>query len=342
MPESKKIRVHIKNNHASPDTFPPTAEGEAVFTITKERYEASARNYPDVAEKLDVFFDWDLDRFEESMRTAEVLVAWDLPTENLAAVAPNLRWIHIIGAGVEHLCPMDWLPSNVTIVNNRGVHAAKGGEFSAMAILMLHNHMPAIIGNQQRQHWESLYSTPIAGKTVAIIGVGNIGGAAAHHCKALGLRVLGVSRHGAPVDDVDEIYPVSEIDQVLPRADFVLVATPLTTETRNLFDSRRQARIKNGAGIINISRAATMDYDALVENLRSGHFSGAILDVFDPEPLSADSRLWNISNLIITPHVSADDGNAYIPLTLDLVFQNMRRYIAGVPLQNAVRPELGY
>lgn len=342
MPTVDSIRVHIKNNHASPDTFPPTPEGEEVFTITRERYEAVAQRFPEVAKRLEVFIDWDLDNFHDSIRTAEVLVTWELPTENLAEVAPNLRWIHIIGAGVEHLCPMNWVPEGVTVVNNRGAHAAKGGEFGLMAVLMLHNHMPAIIDNQREAHWESLYSTPIAGKTVAIVGVGNIGGGAARHCKRAGLRVLGVSRHGHPRDDVDEMYPADAIDDVLPKADFVFIATPLTPETQNLFDRRRQSLMKPGCGVINVGRAGTMDYEALAENLRSGHISGAMLDVFDAEPLPASSPLWKTPNLIVTPHVSADDGDSYVPMTLELVFENLRRYLAGEPLQNVVRPELGY
>jgi len=336
------IRVHIKNNHASPDTFPPTEEGEAVFTITRERYEAAAARYPDVACRLDVCIDWDLDNFHESMRTAEVLVTWDLPIGRLAEVAPKLRWIHIIGAGVEHLCPMDWVPEGVTIVNNRGAHAEKGGEFGLMAVLMLHCHMPAMIENQRDARWKSLYSTPIEGKTVAVVGVGNIGRGAARRFKRAGMRVLGVSRHGLACDDVDEMYAADAIDLVLPQADFVLVATPLTDETRNLFDRRRQSLMKSGSGVINVGRAGTMDYEALADNLRNGHFSGAVLDVFDPEPLPAESPLWNTPNLIVTPHVSADDGDSYVPITLDLVFENMRRHIAGEPLMNVVRPELGY
>lgn len=342
MSQSKRVKVHIKNNHAAPDTFPPTVEGEEVFTITQARYDAAATRHPDIARQLDVYIDWDLDHFAESMQDAEVLVTWDLPTANLKAVAPKLRWIHIIGAGVEHLCPMGWLPEDVTVVNNRGAHAAKGGEFALMSVLMLHNRLPAILANQGRAHWESLYSTPIAGKTIVIVGVGHIGRGAARLCKALGLRVLGVSRHGLPVEEVDVMYAADQLDETLPQADFVFVATPLTTETVNLLDRRRQSLIKEDAGIINVGRARTMDYDALVHNLRSGHFRGAILDVFDPEPLPCDSPLWAAPNLIVTPHVSADDGDAYVPMTLELVFQNMRRYLAGEPLANIVRPELGY
>lgn len=342
MDADKPVKVHIKNNHASPDTFPPTPEGEEVFTITRARYEQCASRYPDIARRLEVFIDWDLDNFAESMKSAEVLVTWDLPTENLREVAPSLRWIHIIGAGVEHLCPMDWLPEGVTIVNNRGAHADKGGEFGLMAVLMLHNHMPAIIANQSRTHWESLYSTPIEGKTALIVGTGHIGRGAGWRLQSLGMRVLGVSRHGVAVDEVDEIYPVERLDEALPQADFLFVSTPLTSETTNLIDRRRQSLMKNGAGVINVGRAGTMDYDALAENLVSGHFHGAIIDVFDPEPLPADSPLWNVPNLLVTPHVSADDGDSYVPMTLDLVFANMRRYLTGEPFENEVRPELGY
>ena len=115
---SDKLRVHVKNNHASPDTFPPTKEGEAVFTITEARFQAACDKYPEVAKQIEVCIDWDLDRFSESMESADVLVTWDLPTDNLARVAPKLQWIHIIGAGVEHLCPMTWLPDGITVVNN--------------------------------------------------------------------------------------------------------------------------------------------------------------------------------------------------------------------------------
>ena len=342
MDTGRRIKVHVKNNHASPDTFPPTVEGEAVFTITRERWEAEVARYPDLAERLDAFIDWDLDHFEESMRSAEVLVTWDLPTEDLARVAPRLRWIHIIGAGVEHLCPMDWLPPGVRVVNNRGAHAAKGGEFGLMAMLMLHNHLPPILANQRRRHWESLFSTPVAGKTLLVVGTGHIGRGAARCCRALGVHVIGVSRHGRAVEEVDEAYPVADLDRVLPRADFVFVATPLTPETRNLLDRRRQSLLKPGAGLVNVGRAATVDYEALADNLRSGHLAGAILDVFDPEPLPSDSELWDVPNLLVTPHVSADDGTTYVAMTLELVFRNMRRYLAGEPLENVVRPELGY
>jgi len=173
----EKIQIHIKNNHGSPETFPPTKEGEKVFTITEKHIQTACKRHPNVADQIGVVIDWDLDNFFQSMKTSDVLVTWDLPTESLSTVAPRLKFIHIIGAGVEHLCPMDWVPEGVTVVNNRGVHAEKGGEFGLMSVLMLNNRMASVIENQKYTHWESLYSNPLAGKTLVVIGVGNIGGA---------------------------------------------------------------------------------------------------------------------------------------------------------------------
>ena len=342
MASDNKIRVHFKSNHADPDSFPPTIEGESVFAITKERFDNAIENYRDLKDKIEPIFDWDLDNFYESMKTAEVLVCWDLPTENLAEIAPNLRWIHIIGAGVEHLCPMDWVPEHVSVVNNRGVHAAKAGEFGLMSVLMLHTHIPEIIQNQKNNYWESLYSSPIIGKTLLIIGVGNIGHAVVNKCKLLGMHIIGVSRHGKALDNVDKMVTTEKLDEVLPIADYIFMSTPNTKETFNLLDKRRQSLMKPGVGIINVGRAATMDYDALIDNLNSGHIKAAIIDVFDPEPLPSDSKLWDTPNLLVMPHISADDGDTYIPLTLELVMMNMRRYILKDELNNLVNPDLGY
>ena len=142
-------------------------------------------------------------RFASSIRAAtaatcgadaEVLYCWDLPTADLARVAPKLKWIHIIGAGVEHLCPMDWVPDGVQVVNNKGAHAAKAGEFALMAVLMLHNKLPAIVTHQRAGQWYSLYSTPIAGKTAVVVGVGSLGGAAAFETRRGRPRRAGLTR----------------------------------------------------------------------------------------------------------------------------------------------------
>lgn len=336
------IKVHVKNNRWAEGSFPNTPEGEAVFTITRERFDQALAEFPEITGKLEVLIDWDTDNFSSSMAGADVLLTWNMPTENLTTVAPNLKWIHCIGAGVEHLLPMDWLPDSVTLTNNKGVHGAKAAEFGLMSVLMLHSHIPAIVTNQRNTVYDSLYASPIAGKSLVVVGTGSLGGSAAKKVRELGVHVTGVNRHGKPVDGCDEVVTVDQLDSVLPGADYVLMATPDTPETRGLFDRRRLDLMKPSAGIINIGREAIMDYDALCDKLEEGSLAGAILDVFDPEPIAETSRLWNTKNLIITPHVSADDGDAYVPMTLHLFFQNMALYLSDKPLLNPVRPDLGY
>lgn len=337
-----QVHVHVKNNRWREGRFPNTEEGEQVFSITRERYEAALSRFPSLADELTVSIDWDTDTFAQSMSTAEVLLAWDFPTTKLREVAPKLRWIHIIGAGIEHLCPLDWMPEGLTLTNNKGVHAAKAGEFGLMSVLMLHSNIPAIVTNQHSERFVSLYASPIAGKTAVVIGTGSLGGAAARQIARLGVRVIGVNRHGGTVDGCERVVTVADLDSVLVEADYILAATPDTPETRNLLDRRRLEMLKPSAGIVNIGRQSIMDYDALCDLLDDGRLANAILDVFDPEPIPAGSRLWRTPNLIITPHVSADDGDAYVPMTLDLFFRNMERFIAGQPLLNPVRPALGY
>ena len=336
------VKVHVKNNRWAEGSFPNTPEGEEVFTITRERFDDAQARHPAVVGQLETFIDWDTDNWERSMADAEVLLTWNLPSENLAEIAHRLKWIHCIGAGVEHMLPMDWLPDGVTLTNNKGVHAAKAGEFGLMAVLMLHSHMPAIVTNQRNAHYESLYCSPISGKTLVVLGTGSLGGSGASMLKPLGLEVIGVNRSGREVNGCDRCLTTDRLDEVLPLADYLLIATPDTPATRGLMDRRRLDLMKPTAGIVNIGRQAVMDYDALCDKLDQSSLGGAILDVFDPEPIAPESRLWNTKNLIITPHVSADDGDAYIPLTLGLFFRNMELFLAGKPLLNPIDPKLGY
>ena len=336
------MKVHVKNNRWRPGSFPNTPEGEAVFTISRDRIDDALAEFPDLAGRVEFFIDWDTDNFTSSMANADILLTWDLPTAALTSVAPRLRWIHCIGAGVEHMLPMTWLPEQVTLTNNKGVHAAKAGEFGLMAVLMLHTHIPEVVFNQRNAVYDSLYSSPIAGKTLVVLGTGTLGGSAARKVRQLEVQVIGVNRSGSPVAGCDRVVTTSQLDDVLPEADYMLIATPDTPQTRGLMSRERLDLMKTTAGIINIGRETVMDYDALCDKLDEGTLGGAILDVFDPEPIESDSRLWNTRNLIITPHISADDGNSYVPMTLGLFFRNLRLFLAGDPLQNPVRPELGY
>lgn len=272
----------------------------------------------------------------------DIIVDPAFPKARLAEAAPKLRWIHIIGAGIEPLLPLDWLPPQVTLTNNSGVHARKTGEFATLALLSLCYRLPEIVSNQQRSEWRQIFTPSVVGKTVVIVGLGEMGGAAAKSAKKLGMKVIGIRRSGGMHRYADQVFPISKLPKLLPLADFLLIAAPLTPATRHLIDKRAIASMKDGAGLINVGRAGVVDYKALVAALGRGKLSGAMLDVFDPEPLPASSRLWRVPNLIITPHCSSDDLDDYLPKTMDLAFENLARLCAGRKMKNVVNRTTGY
>ena len=338
----KKTRIHIKNNRWKQGSFPNTLQGEEIFTITKEHFDKALKIFPNLKDKIEIFIDWDEDNFSTSMLSTEILLTWNLPTLNIKKIAPKLQWIHCIGAGVEHLLPLDWLSNEIVLTNNKGVHAKKAGEYGLMAVLMLRNHLPKIITNQHFKSYKQHYGTPISGSTIVIIGTGSLGGATARQLEPFGVKTIGVNRQGKFVKGFTEVVGNDKLDNVLPNADILYLALPETPETIGLIDRRRLNLLKPTCGIVNIGRQSAIDYQALCEMLKNGNIAGAILDVFNPEPIASQSYLWDVPNLVITPHISADDGKNYINLTLELFFRNLERYLSGQSLINEVNKELGY
>jgi phosphoglycerate dehydrogenase-like enzyme len=275
------------------------------------------------------------------MREATVLVGFNLPIRDIRREMARLRWIHLISAGVDHLLPMDWLPSRVVVTNSSGVHSELAGEYAAGALLMLNIGVPRHATNQRVGHWDQVFNSPIRGKTAVLIGVGAIGGAAARHARRLGLTVLGVRRSRRRHRDVDEMFSPDALPSVLPRADFVLVTAPLTPETRGMIGAKELDLLRPGAGVINMSRAALVDYEALSRKLQNDELRGAIIDVTDPEPLPPDSPLWQVRNLFITPHISSDPVD-YVDRTMAIIADNLGRLLTGRPLRNRVGRARGY
>lgn len=329
-----KIHLHIENVSTYTD-----------HTQVSPRHLAdAARRHPDVARHICTTVSWDFKSFDRQMQSAEVLIfmGLDFHPVNFIERAPKLNWIQLTCAGVDHLMPFDWLRKNVVVTNNGGVHAEKMGEFALAAILMLNNSVPFIITNQRKSTWQRRFGTPVKGKTLAVIGVGEIGGSAAAKAARLGMRVIGVSRSGRPHRAIEEMHAPNNLRRVLGKADFVLVTLPLTPETRGMIDSRALGWMRTGAGFINLGRGATVDYVALARELESGRLSGAVLDAYDEEPLPSSSFLWKTPNLILSPHCSSSDVEQYIPMTLDIAYENLRRYMAGRPLVNRIDKRLGY
>lgn len=342
MTNNKKIKIHIKNNHGRPGTFPCDLEGEKNFTITKEHFEKALENETEIKDQIEFIIDWDEDNFNSSMSNSDILLTYDFPTKNLKEIAPNLKWIHCTAAGVEHMFPFNWAYDGLKITNSSGVHAKKAGEFGLMSVLMLQNHIPKIVTNQKNKDFISTFGNPIAGKNIVLIGTGSLGSSMAKLVAPLGANIIGVNKKGKSVEGCSKIITIDKLDSVLPIADILYLALPETPETKNLIDKRRLNLLKSTCGIVNIGRQSALDYEVLCDKLENNDLAGAILDVFNPEPIDKNSRLWNTKNLIITPHVSSDDNGNYVKLTLELFVKNLKFFIKKKELTNQIDKELGY
>jgi phosphoglycerate dehydrogenase-like enzyme len=313
----------------------------ALFHLTENHWAAAAKRHRGLARRLTVTFGWDGDILDAALGTADIMINSSPPRDRLRERAPRLKWIQTTGAGIDGLLPLDWLPADIVLTNNTGVHGAKAEDSCTWAIGALNARLPRLLASQRRREWTPIYTTPVAGKTVVVIGFGDLGRGAGRAAKKLGARVVAVTRSGKAAPPAETAHPVRHIDRVLPKADFVIVTTPLTPETRGLLNRARLDLLNPECCLINIGRSPVVDDEALREKLVRGEIAGAVLDVFQQEPLPADSPWWETPNLIITPHVTCDDPR-YIDLLLDRWFENFERFLAGRRLKNIVDRKLGY
>ncbi len=337
-----KIKIHIRNNHWKKGSLPCDLEGEKNSSVPKELFENFLNKHPKIKHKISYIVDWDDDNWKSSMKDADILLAWDFPTNDLSEIAPNLKWIHIVSAGVNHLYPFDWIKKDLVITNSSGIHAKKAGEFGLMSILMLQNHMTKIITNQRNREFVTLLSNPIENKKVLVVGTGSLGGSMIKHISALGANVTGINRRGRKVEGCSKVITFDRIDEVLPEADFLYLAVPETNETKGLINKKRLDVLKATCGIVNIGRQSVMDYEHLIKKLKRNEISGAILDVFSEEPINRNSKYWDTPNLVITPHISSDSKGKYIEMVLEKFFDNLKLFIDKKELLNQVNPDLGY
>jgi phosphoglycerate dehydrogenase-like enzyme len=324
------LRIHVENN-------PTTAE---VYHVTPALFRRLVRKSPGLAAKIAVSFGNDPAKLDAALSEAEILLTGGFDASDLAARAPRLKWVQSTSAGVEKLVP--YIPSGIVLTNASGVHMPKGGEYAMTALLMLNHRVPHFVTAQRAACWDQAFATPIAGKTVLILGVGAIGSAAARLARRFGMRVLGVSRSAKPNPLVHRMYRPRDLRKALPQADFVLAILPLTEETRGLLGRAELDLLPRHAGLVNLGRGPVIDYDALADKLRKGELSGAVLDVYPEEPLPSSSPLWTTPNLIMSPHCAVDDATSYAERALTLFLGNLKRYVAGRKLVNVVDTRLGY
>ncbi|WP_439813962.1 D-2-hydroxyacid dehydrogenase [Zavarzinia sp. CC-PAN008] len=313
-----------------------------MFHVSPERIAAAKARAGSAAEGIEfVIADAGSDAFRAALPQADAVIGWNFATRDLAA-APRLKLVQLTSAGLDHLLPLDWLPAGATIINASGIHARKAEEWGMMALLALNIHVPHFTHAARSGAWSRRFEPAILGRPVLVLGTGGIGAAIGRGAQRLGCVVTGLSRSGSPVAGFDRVAPMSALMAELPKADFVVLALPLTPQTRDMFGAEQFAALKRGAGFANIGRGALVDQAALIAALQSDHLSGAVLDVTRPEPAPPGDPLWQAPNLIVTPHISCDDPLTYTPEVLDLFFTNVARLAAGQDLLNRVDPAMGY
>ncbi|MBC1222892.1 D-2-hydroxyacid dehydrogenase [Nostoc sp. UCD121] len=257
--------------------------------------------------------------------------------------APGIRWQQTPSAGVNHILTPIFLEHDITLTNGAGVHAIPISEFVLSLILYHAKQLRQLQADHDQRKWEKswLVLPELANSTVLILGTGNIGQAIAARIKPFGARVWGGRRRPEPLPNFDKIVGTNEWHALLPEVDYIIVATPLTPETKALIDEAVLRSLPSHAYLINVGRGAVVDESALTKALTEGWIAGAGLDTVSIEPLPPESPLWSLPNLFITPHTSAISPALKGRIT-NLFLDNLERYRGNKPLRNVVNKEAGY
>lgn len=282
-------------------------------------------------------------QFDALLAEAEIIYGSGSPT-NVIARAPKLKWIQTTNAGVDDFWDSDIIRSSVIVTNTRGMHAISIGECVLELMLMFVKKMPLCFQLKQERQWKRFSLTVLHSKTVGIVGLGRIGREVARLSKAFGMRVLATRRSTKQVTharNVDILLPQDRLPQLLSESDFVVLTLPLTSETNKLIGEEELRSMKPSAYLINIGRGNVVDEATLIRALEENWIAGAGLDVFATEPLPTESRLWDLPNVIFSPHVAGEIEDYYMQAT-DLFCENLRRYLNGKKLRNVVDKKKGY
>ncbi len=302
---------------------------------TLKLFEMGARGGPDEETKA---------RLLREIADAEVVLGTvGTPVEYFDA-ATNLKWYQAINAGLERMEREGLLRRGFAVTSGAGIASVGIAEWILGTMVMLAKNLHVYVRQQDEKRWESRRSGELEGKTVGIVGLGAIGRETARRCRAFGMRVVATRRTvapGATDPDCDEIVPLMELHRLLEISDYIVLCLPLTSETRGMLGRAELAAMKRSAYVVNVARGDIVDQPALIQALKDGTIAGAALDVTSPEPLPAESELWSLSNVILTPHMSGN-VEGYGHKASRVFIANLRRYVSGERLEHLANPELGY
>jgi phosphoglycerate dehydrogenase-like enzyme len=285
--------------------------------------------------------------FAEAAPEATVMLNWSAPRElnrSVFLMAPKLAWVHSRNAGLDSFLFPELVASQVTLTNGSGVFSAPLGEFALAAMLYFAKDFRRMIRNQVAAEWEPFDVLRLAGQTVGIVGYGDIGREVAWRAHAMGMRVFALKRHppaGSDLGPIEKMYATSELHEMIAACDYVVVAAPLTAETHHMIGEAEFAAMKPEAIIINVGRGPVIDEAAMIKALAAGRIKGAGLDVFEHEPLPAESPLYKMENVLVSPHC-ADNTPDWLDNAMKFFIAQFERFQKGEPLQNVVNKHLGY
>jgi D-2-hydroxyacid dehydrogenase (NADP+) len=259
----------------------------------------------------------------------DVLIARnDEVFEGFVQAMPRLRWIQALTTGTDRIEAIRNLPADVIVTAARGFHGPQMSELAFLLMLSLSRDYPAVAANQKQHRWVRWPQKLLLGKTVVLVGVGAVGAELAKRCHAFGMQVIGVDSVRKSARGVEAMHTPDRLTELAAEADFLIVLVPFTAETHHLVDARVLAAMKPSGILINISRGQVVDEAALIRALAAKQLAGAGLDVFQTEPLPADSPLWDLPNVMITPHVGGM-SDIYAEQVLPILIDNLAAYAAG-------------
>ncbi|WP_091732428.1 phosphoglycerate dehydrogenase [Proteiniborus ethanoligenes] len=280
--------------------------------------------------------------FSEELRDTEVLVCYN-PFNTLdISKLPNLKWIQLTSVGIDQV-PIDILKKNsITLTNNKGGYSIPIGEWIVLKLLEMYKNSKAFYQKQSQKIWKIDTSLlELYGKTIGFIGTGSIASEAAKRLKGFGVDILGLNTRGTKTEYFDKCYSIDKINEMVKLSDAIVVSIPHTEKTHNLLNEEVFQEMKNGVYLVNIARGSIIDERAMINNLKNGKIKCAALDVFEKEPLDKNNPLWEIENVIITPHNSwvsemRDDRR------FNIIYDNLKRYLSNQTLKNIVDLNKGY
>ncbi|WP_404432526.1 D-2-hydroxyacid dehydrogenase [Sutcliffiella horikoshii] len=316
-----------------------------IMLITQNIGEDYTQQIKDLAPELEVIVGKDKEIWEPYAKEAEIVVGWKKELEELSLVeGSNLRWIQSWSAGVNSM-PLTTLSENgIVLTSANGVHAYPISETIFALMLGLTRKIHTYVQQQQQKKWHhAQMNHEIHGRTIGIIGVGEIGKETAKIAKAFQMNVIGVRHSGKPTDNVDEMFTPDRLHEVLPKCDYVVITLPLTDETEGMFGTEEFKRMKKTAFLINIGRGEVIVENELVQALQENVIAGAGLDVFTKEPLEENSPLWDMDSVIITPHTSGSTEHYTKRVIEDIFIPNLKHFLKNEkPSINLVDYKKGY